>query len=351
MSDQPENSRNTTELDDELRREMARRTRRSFLIGGVATAATIGAYEWLSHAKQINQLESPLRRAERFNAAVSRAMFRETALAPIYPVARSTNLRLNGDLGLDPHMILDSWRLQVVGLERPQQYKQFIEDVDLWTYRSSDDPDDANYAEPAPEQPSPKTRPGSGPKAGVKAGAKAGLEAGAKAPPDKRPHVDQTIDLTIPKAPASDTERTPGIVLSLNDLRALPFAGQVTQFKCIEGWSQITSFAGARFADFLKAYPPQMNSDGTLPRYAGMETSDGTFSSSVDMATLLHPQTLLCWQMNGKPLTPGHGAPLRLAMPLKYGYKQIKQIAKITYTNRRPVDFWETQGYDWYGGI
>ncbi|MEO8870271.1 MAG: molybdopterin-binding oxidoreductase, partial [Granulicella sp.] len=206
---------------------MARKTRRSFLIGGAATAATIAAYEWLSHAKQIGQLESPLRRAEQFNAAVSRTLFREKPLAPTYSASHATELRLNGDIGLDPNMILDSWRLQVVGLAHPQQYKQYIEDVDLWEYRSTDDPQ--NAAPPPTEQPSPKLKPGA------------------------LPHVDQTINLAIPKAPSTDTTRTPGIVLSLDDLRALPFAEQITQFKCIEGWSQITSFGGTRFADFLKA--------------------------------------------------------------------------------------------------
>lgn len=325
MSQSPSNPRSPEELDQELRHAMTRKTRRSFLIGGAATAASIAAYEWLSHARQIGQLESPLRRAEQFNAAVSRTLFREKPLAPTYSASHATALRLNGDIGLDPHMILDSWRLQVVGLARPQQYKQYIEDVDLWDYRSTDNPQDATP--PPPEQPSPKLKPGA------------------------LPHVDQTINLNIPKAPSTDTTRIPGIVLSLADLRALPFAEQITQFKCIEGWSQITSFAGARFADFIKAYPPQLNPDGTLPQYVGMETADGSFSSSLDITTLLHPQTLLCYQMNGQPLSAGHGAPLRLAMPLKYGYKQIKQIAKITYTNHRPIDFWETQGYDWYAGL
>jgi len=319
MSSQSSNSRPPVNPDDELRRAMSRKTRRSFLIGGAATAATVGAYEWLSHAKQIGQLQSPLRRAEQFNAAVSRALFPEQPLAPTYPMSRSTELRLNADVGLDLHMVPDSWRLQVVGLAHPEKYKQYIEDVDLWEYRSTDNPQDVAQA---PEQPNPKVRPG-----------------------------ESLHDAAIPKTSSMDTTRTPGIVLSLDDLRALPFTQQVTQFKCIEGWSQITSFGGARFADFLKAYPPQLNPDGSLPRYVTMETANGVFSSGLDFATLLHPQTLLCYQINGRPLSPGHGAPLRLATPLKYGYKQIKQLAKITYTNHRAVDFWETRGYDWFAGL
>lgn len=314
--------------DDEraLRQRMARHTRRSFLVGGVAAGATFAAYEWLAHTRQIGELQSPLRRAEQFNAAVSRALFSGPQLAPTYPRSRSTELRLNGNIGQDPDMVLASWRLQVVGLDHPQRYKQFIEDVDLWDYKSASRPEASIWGGEV-QSLDPKRKPG------------------------EPIHVEQTLNVTIPVADASDTDRTPGIVLSMDDLRALPFTEQVTQFKCIEGWSQITSFAGARFADFLKAYPPQHNPDGSLPRYVAMETADGTFSSSFDLASLLHPQTLLCYEMDGKPLSPGHGAPLRLATPFKYGYKQIKQIAKLTYTDQRTADFWEGLGYDWYGGL
>jgi DMSO/TMAO reductase YedYZ molybdopterin-dependent catalytic subunit len=310
-----------------LRQRMARHTRRSFLVGGAAAAATIGAYRWLSHAEQINQLQSPLRRAEQFNAFVSRVLFREQPMAPTYARDRSTELRLNGAIGQDPNMVLSSWRLQVVGVDRPERYPQFIQDVDLWDYKSGPAPPEPA---PAPQQPDAKLKPGQ---------------------TLSQVDVQQTITVAIPVAPASDTTRVPGLVLSLDDLRALPFVEQVTQFKCIEGWSQITSFGGARFSDFVKAWPPQRNPDGSLPKYVAMETADGTFSSSFDLASLLHPQTLLCYRMNGRPLSPGHGAPLRLATPRKYGYKQIKQVAKLTYTNQRPVDFWEGLGYDWYAGL
>jgi hypothetical protein len=319
----------------EQRQRMARHTRRSFLIGGAAAGAVFAAYEWLAHAQQIGELESPLRRAEQFNAALSRVLFSHRQLAPTYPRSRSTELRLNGNLGQDLDMSLDSWRLQIVGLAHPQQYRQFIEDVDLWDYKSNSDSklsasESGQGAEEAVQSVDPKAfnpKPGSG------------------------PHIEVQQTITIPVAPASDASRTPGIVLSRADLRALPFTEQVTQFKCIEGWSQITSFGGVRFADFLQAYPPQRNPDGRLPRYVAMETADGTFSSSFDIQSLLHPQTLLCYRMDGKPLSPGHGAPLRLATPFKYGYKQIKQIAKLTYTDQRTVDFWEGLGYDWYAGL
>ena len=68
-------------------------------------------------------------------------------------------------------------------------------------------------------------------------------------------------------------------------------------------------------------------------------------------ASALHPQTLLCYEMNGKPLEEKHGAPLRLVIPVKYGIKNIKLITRIAYSVHRPVDYWAEQGYDWYAGL
>jgi DMSO/TMAO reductase YedYZ molybdopterin-dependent catalytic subunit len=68
------------------------------------------------------------------------------------------------------------------------------------------------------------------------------------------------------------------------------------------------------------------------------------------MASALHPQTLLCYEMGGQPLTPDHGAPLRLVIPVKYGIKNLKQIGTIRFTDHRPADYWAERGYDWYAG-
>ena len=65
----------------------------------------------------------------------------------------------------------------------------------------------------------------------------------------------------------------------------------------------------------------------------------------------MHPQTLLCYEMGGRPLTLAHGAPLRLVTTVKYGVKSIKRIGRMTFTDERPRDFWSEQGYDWYTGL
>jgi DMSO/TMAO reductase YedYZ molybdopterin-dependent catalytic subunit len=91
--------------------------------------------------------------------------------------------------------------------------------------------------------------------------------------------------------------------------------------------------------------------DGSLPRYVYMETPNGDYYVGYDMAVCRHPQSPLVAEMAGKPLTQPHGAPLRLHAPTKYGYKQIKRIGLIVYTDLKPDDYWTKLGYDWYAGL
>ena len=135
--------------------------------------------------------------------------------------------------------------------------------------------------------------------------------------------------------------------LSLADIKGLPRVEMITELKCIEGWSQVVHWTGAKFSDFLAKHARDLAS-GT--KYVGMSTPDDGYYVGLDMESAMHPQTLLCYEMNGEPLTPDHGAPLRLAIPVKYGIKNIKRIGAITLTNERPKDFWAEQGYDWYAG-
>ena len=135
--------------------------------------------------------------------------------------------------------------------------------------------------------------------------------------------------------------------VTLAQLCELPRYEQITQLNCIEGWTVILQWAGARFADFTARYAPQSGDT----KYVHMQTPDQAYFVGLDAASALHPQTLLCYEMNGADLTSGHGAPLRLVIPVKYGVKNIKRIGKITYTNDRPGDYWANEGYDWYAGL
>jgi DMSO/TMAO reductase YedYZ molybdopterin-dependent catalytic subunit len=146
-------------------------------------------------------------------------------------------------------------------------------------------------------------------------------------------------------------------LLTLSSIKYLPRYEMVTELKCIEGWSTVVGWAGARLADFI-AQSPQASRSGRRPEgkrndlfnYVSLTTPDTAYYVGLDLASALHPQTLLCYEMNGQPLTPGHGAPLRLVIPLKYGIKNIKCIGNIRFTDRRPEDYWAERGYDWYAG-
>ena len=134
----------------------------------------------------------------------------------------------------------------------------------------------------------------------------------------------------------------------LEQIQTLPKVVQNTRHVCVEGWDVIGNFGGTRVSDFL--------------RWVGADTSAGFlevtcvdgYYESIDMATALHPQTLFCYEMYGKPLDRGHGAPLRLQMPTKLGYKQAKYLDSVKVTNvlRNGMrGYWEDQGYSWYGGL
>ena len=135
--------------------------------------------------------------------------------------------------------------------------------------------------------------------------------------------------------------------VTLQQIRDLPRVDQITQLNCIEGWTAVAHWTGARFRDFTAAYAP----DSTKAKYVGMETPDRDYFVGLDTASAMHPQTLLCYELNGAPLTLAHGAPLRLVIPVKYGVKNIKRIGKVTYSNDRPDDYWAKAGYDWYAGL
>jgi DMSO/TMAO reductase YedYZ molybdopterin-dependent catalytic subunit len=122
----------------------------------------------------------------------------------------------------------------------------------------------------------------------------------------------------------------------------------ITQFCCIEGWNNVVHWAGARFSDFTKKYFPP---GATVPKYVYMATPDEEYYVGLDMKSALHPQTLLAYEQNGEALRNEHGAPLRLAIPTKYGIKNIKRIGLIRYTNERPADYWYEEGYDWFAGL
>jgi DMSO/TMAO reductase YedYZ molybdopterin-dependent catalytic subunit len=131
---------------------------------------------------------------------------------------------------------------------------------------------------------------------------------------------------------------------TLAELYALPQVSQVTRHICVEGWSAIGKWSGVRFSDFLQ----RIGADLTA-KYVGFKCAD-KYSTSIDMATALHPQTQLSFRYADALLPPKYGFPMKLRIPTKLGFKNPKHIAAIFVTNTYPGGYWEDQGYNWHSG-
>jgi DMSO/TMAO reductase YedYZ molybdopterin-dependent catalytic subunit len=256
----------TSRQNSEVLRRMRQQTRRSFLVAGVAALAGFGGFRWLTTRRLDDGTPWPLRQTLRLNEQLARDYFGRARLAPAFPPTAAGD-RVNGDVGLEDEIDVNSWQLRVEGI------------------------------------------------------------AGTDEP----------------------------LMLPLDAIKKLPRVEMTTEFKCIEGWSKVMRWAGACFSDFMAAYPPaapeEDKGDAAPPPYVAVETPDGAYYVGVEMESMLHPQTLLAYEMNGAPLTQEHGAPLRLVITVKYGVKNLKRIGTIRYSRTRPADYWAERGYDWYIGL
>ncbi len=276
----------------EVRRELARRTRRGFLIGGASIVGGVLGFRWLTStdtsfqgltipgSAMEDRASWPLRRVFRVNESLWQPIVRPSNLAREFPSSKARRLRVNGRHGISE--VVDGRR-------------RFTEvDVDAWRLRVE------------------------GPNEGAQ-----------------------------PK------------LLNLDQIKALPAVTHTTEFKCVEGWSTIATWTGVRLIDLARmtglatrsGKPFEETGPDDLARYVAMETPDGTYYVGLDIASALHPQTLLAYELNGRPLTPGHGAPIRLVIPIKYGIKNIKRIGLIHFTDERPRDYWAERGYDWFASL
>jgi DMSO/TMAO reductase YedYZ molybdopterin-dependent catalytic subunit len=156
---------------------------------------------------------------------------------------------------------------------------------------------------------------------------------------------DPGVDFATWTLTVSGAVQKPG-EYKLAQVQALPRIRQNTRHICVEGWDVIGRFGGARLSDFLN----MVGADPTA-RFITVNCADDYYES-LDMATALHPQTLLCYEMYDQPLSREHGAPLRLQIPTKIGYKQAKYLIdlKVTHVLDR-VGYWEDQGYSWFYGL
>jgi len=136
--------------------------------------------------------------------------------------------------------------------------------------------------------------------------------------------------------------------ISLADIEQLPKADVIFDFKCIEGWSQVSHWAGVPLKTFMEYY--HLSAQEKM-NYVGLQTIDKKYYVGIDMPSALQSQTILCYEMNNKPLPVNQGYPLRLIIPVKYGIKHLKQIGTMYFSNEKPPDYWAERGYDYYAGL
>ena len=311
--------------ETEAKQNMRERSRRNFLIGGASALVGVFGWRWMPEETK----SAIYRRAFEFNEQVSQMFYSPQRLAPEFARERVRDLRVNGGEGMSEGFDAAAWRLQVVGLANPQNFPQYTDNI---AYNTAMD----NQNEMRQTDLQHRTS----------GDAKENPNAPAQMPP-----------ATMDRAAAGQMPM-PGLLLTLDDIKSLPRTEMTTELKCIEGWSAVVNWAGVRFSDFLTRFlpatgsgsQPDLNRPQDFLPYVSLVTPDGGYYVGMDMPSILHPQTLLCYEMNGAPLTMEHGAPLRLVTPTKYGIKQIKRIGRITFTNERPADYWAERGYDWYSG-
>jgi DMSO/TMAO reductase YedYZ molybdopterin-dependent catalytic subunit len=151
------------------------------------------------------------------------------------------------------------------------------------------------------------------------------------------------------------------MALSLADLRGQPSRTQITRHDCVEGWSSVGQWKGARLGPLIDRAGLKREA-----RYLVFHCFDsleqtldgsGQYYESIDLVDAYHPQTILAYEMNGRALPVAHGAPLRLRVERQLGYKQAKYIARIEAVadfkdlHRGKGGYWEDRGYEWYAGI
>lgn len=147
--------------------------------------------------------------------------------------------------------------------------------------------------------------------------------------------------------------------LSLAELRALPSRTQITRHDCVEGWSAIGKWKGARLAALLEAVQPKAQARFVVFHCADPMESDGTgpYYESIDMEDAFHPQTILAYELNGRALPIPNGAPLRLRVERQLGYKHAKYVMRIELVESFKKirggkgGYWEDHGYEWWAGI
>lgn len=144
---------------------------------------------------------------------------------------------------------------------------------------------------------------------------------------------------------------------TLPQLQKMMQQKQITRHDCVEGWSAIGDWQGVRLADVLAFARPKAGARYVVFHCMDVDPDGTPYYESLDLAQAAHPQALLALRLNGKPLDPDHGAPVRLRVPTQLGYKSAKWVHHIQVVSSFAAigdgngGYWEDQGYEWYAGI
>ena len=136
------------------------------------------------------------------------------------------------------------------------------------------------------------------------------------------------------------------MMLTLQQIQQMPRTDMRVQHHCVEGWSAVAAWHGVR----LSALAKLVGLDRRV-KFVEFRSFDSNYWSSWDLGSALHPQTLLAYGFNGRPLYPDHGAPLRVYSAVKLGYKNVKYLSEVIFLPEQSGGYWENQGYEWFGGV
>ncbi len=133
--------------------------------------------------------------------------------------------------------------------------------------------------------------------------------------------------------------------LALEDLLKLKQTRQRVNHYCVEGWTAVADWWGVRVSELARLADVMPDA-----KYVDFQSFDDGYHESWDIDSALHRQTLVAYAMDGRLLSPAHGAPARLHSPIKLGYKSTKFLTRVVFMPRRNGGYWSDQGYEWYAG-
>ena len=136
------------------------------------------------------------------------------------------------------------------------------------------------------------------------------------------------------------------VQLTRSAIEAMPSITYTVKHHCVEGWTAIATWTGVPLSTIAAMVQPTERA-----RYLRLDSFDSDYYNGWDLKSAMHPQTILAYAWNDRPLMMNHGAPIRLYSPIKLGYKLTKYLTGVTFTAERPGGYWEDRGYPWFGGV